>query len=104
MQGRGGGGLPDPVFVVKVYVEDGREEIVRGCEFGDVDIRSLKDILAAGSKAIVSNSGSGSSGSTIVAPAVIFEELDVYRIEAEPEKTPTVPPPHARSGGAGRDR
>ena len=35
---RGGGepGLGDPVLAYKVYVEDGREELIRGVEFAPV--------------------------------------------------------------------
>ena len=54
---RGGGQppLPDPVAVYKVYVDDGREELVRGCEFGQITVASLRRILAAGDRATVHN-------------------------------------------------
>jgi predicted Zn-dependent protease len=40
--GRGMGGLGDPVLAYKVFVKDGHEEPVRGCEFGEVEVKTLK--------------------------------------------------------------
>lgn len=99
---RGGGPrLGDPVLVYKVYVEDGREEMVRGCEFGQVKIRDLKHILAAGEKPTVYNyvgigMGGATPPSTIVAPAVLFEEMELSKIEQEHPKLPLLSAPGAR--------
>ena len=87
MQNSGPKGLGDPVFVYKVYVDDGREEMVRGCEFGQINIRDLRDIIAAGKKQTVYNYiGIGFLGttppSTIVAPPVLFEEMELAKVEA----------------------
>jgi len=92
MQRGGGSGdgpaLGDPILVYKVYVEDGREELVRGCEFDEVSTRDLKTIMAAGSDPVVYNIAGGgiggsSAASSIAAPAVLFEELELNRIEEE---------------------
>lgn len=92
-QGQGGGSvLPDPVHVFKVYVSDGHEERVRGCELGDLDVRALKDIVAAGSEPMVYDQG----GASIVAPPVILEEVDLYSIDQERGLLPVVAPPNAR--------
>ena len=40
--------LTTPILAYKVYVEDGREELVRGLGFRDVSVRSLRDIAASG--------------------------------------------------------
>jgi len=74
--GRGGGRFPggfggsggsgtvgDPVAIFKVYL-DGREELVRGCEFGALDVGTLKDIIAAGRTPIVHNTGSAAGSAT----------------------------------------
>ena len=47
MESGGFGYLGDPIYAYKVYVDDGREELVRGLEFDGVETRVLKDILAA---------------------------------------------------------
>lgn len=107
-RGRGGGGgfggggfgrgsqLGDPILIYKVFVEDGREEPVRGCEFGEVNMKALKKIIAAGKTPIVQNSEAGGIGTTIVAPAILFEELELTSIEQENETRPLLAPPGAR--------
>ena len=94
---RGGSQSPlgDPLYVYKVYVEDGREEQVRGLEFDSVSVSTLRDILFAGSEQIVWSQG-GSSSSSIIAPPVLFEELDLYGIEDDSGSESKLPAPHAR--------
>lgn len=101
LQRGGSSGLSDPVLVYKVYVDDGREELVRGCEFGPVEVRSLREIIAAGTKQTVYNyidiGFSGASPpSSIIAPSILFKELDVSRIEREHVKLPILKAPAAR--------
>ena len=99
MQQRGGQeNIGDPIYAYKVYVEDGREELVRGCEFGQVKLRDLKHILAAGNTPGVYNyigiSFAGATPATsIVSPAILFEELDVTKIEQEYDKPPILKTP-----------
>lgn len=95
LQGVIPGGLADPVFVYKVYVDDPhrkKQERVRGLEFKPVQVRSLRSILAAGRKQYVHNYLAG-SGTTVVAPAVLFEELELTRIEEEFDKLPILESP-----------
>jgi TldD protein len=102
--GRGGGGgagggrpIGDPISIYKVYVADGREELVRGCEFGAVDVRNLRRIIAAGNVLTVHNSTGGATpSSSVIAPAVLFEELELSRTKRETEKKPLIEAPHAR--------
>ncbi|HKD99426.1 MAG TPA: metallopeptidase TldD-related protein [Planctomycetota bacterium] len=93
--GRAPGGLPDPLLVSKVFVDDGHEEAIRGCEFDAVTINSLKDVLAAGDKPTVWNS-TGAPATSIVAPAVILETVNVYGAEGGNEKKPALPAPSMR--------
>jgi hypothetical protein len=104
--GRGGGApgvtrtIGDPITIYKVYVADGHEEPVRGCEFNSVDVRSLRKIIAAGNVPVIHNSTGGSSPpSSVIAPAVLFEELELSRIKRETEKKPIIEAPHARKTG-----
>ncbi|UCD75638.1 MAG: hypothetical protein JSV91_01730 [Phycisphaerales bacterium] len=91
-----GSALGDPIAIYKVYL-DGREELVRGCEFAPVSVSALKDIIAAGETATVYNTGrSAGSGTSIIAPAVIFEEIEIYTIEEERQKEPVIAAPHLR--------
>ncbi|MFC1706769.1 hypothetical protein ACFL59_08105 [Planctomycetota bacterium] len=90
-----GSALGDPIRIFRVYVEDGREEPVRGCEFGGVSARSLEDIVATGDRPCVYNHA-GRTRASVIAPAVLFKELELYAIEAEHDKRPILKAPHAR--------
>jgi len=99
-----------PLLVYKVY-PDGREELVRGLFFHDVSVRSLKDIVAASDENYVfdlidSNApfalvgaGSFTTTASIVAPAVLFEELELEPAKEETPKPPIVPPPTLTGAG-----
>ena len=109
--GQRGGGRPvsSPILAYRVY-PDGREELVRGLRFRGISARSLRDILAAGDQETAFDflaNGSplaliGSSNfvvaSTVVAPAVLFEDLELERVEEDWPKPPVVPPPGGRGG------
>jgi len=58
-------------------------------------VSTLRDILFAGSEQIVWSQG-GSSSSSIIAPPVLFEELDLYGIEDDSGSESKLPAPHAR--------
>lgn len=95
--GRGpGGGLTAPLYAYKVYVEDGREELVRGCQFGQVTLRSLRDIIAASESQEGYNQIGSTAPSSIIAPSVIFEELDLTKVDIERDKRPFLEAPGAR--------
>jgi len=94
-------GLGDPVLAYRVYVDDGHEELVRGMEFDTVEVRSLKKILAAGDAPTVYNYigiglGGATPPSTIIAPAMLFEELELHKIEKEHDKLPILKAPALR--------
>lgn len=98
---RGGTGrsVGDPVRVYKVHVADGREELVRGCEFRGLDERVLRHILAAGSRPFVdSRVITSTPSSSVAAPAVLLEEVELTKIERESERKPHLPAPQARAG------
>ncbi|MCI0533726.1 MAG: metallopeptidase TldD-related protein [Verrucomicrobiales bacterium] len=101
--GRGGGRggstrvVGDPISIYKVYVADGHEEPVRGCEFNGLDVQSLRRILAAGNAPVVQNNVIGTTpSSSIIAPSVLIGEVELSRIKQEAEKKPILEAPHAR--------
>ncbi|HLJ13091.1 MAG TPA: metallopeptidase TldD-related protein [Bryobacteraceae bacterium] len=101
-----GGSRPvsPPVLVYRVY-PDGREELVRGLRFRGLNVRALKDILAASDDESVFNflnngmpfammgAGGYVAACTVVAPSVLFDELELERPREEQSKPPIVPPP-----------
>jgi TldD protein len=97
---RGGSGrsIGDPVRVFKVFVADGREELVRGCEFRGLDERVLRRILASGNKPNIDNRLITSApSSSLIAPAVLLDEVELTKIERESERKPYLPSPQARA-------
>ncbi len=106
--GQRGGGRPvsSPLLVYRVY-RDGREELVRGLRFRGLSARSLRDIFAAGDDErafdFLANGNplslAGSSNfvvaATVVAPSMLFEDLELERVEEDWPKLPLVPAPSA---------
>lgn len=95
----GGRSLGSPIYAYKVYVEDGREELVRGLEFAPVETNALKRILAGGIDRAVYNSATGVA-SSVISPAVIFEDIELTKFQEEFEKRPILDPPAVRTAGA----
>ncbi|MFN0168493.1 MAG: metallopeptidase TldD-related protein [Bryobacteraceae bacterium] len=93
-----------PVAVYRVY-PDGREELVRGLRFRGLGVRSLRDIQAAsddmhafdlldnGIPLAMMGMGSLVAETTIVAPSVLIDDVDLDRVDEEFPKPPIVPPP-----------
>ena len=82
-----------PEVLRRVWVKDGREELVRGAEFHQLDVRALRsDLIAAGDDVQVDNV-SDSVGASIIGPSVLFGELQVRRNSQAKDKLPDYPPP-----------
>lgn len=106
---RSGTPITSPVVIVRVYVKDGREELVRGISISDFKVGDLKDIAAVGNDSYVlhrllspnsgmagtafmflASRGGSSMGvpASIVAPSVLFEELEFKKKEEKGKKPP----------------
>lgn len=82
-----------PLMLYRVYVQDGREELVRGGVFEGLDTRALRnDLIAVGNDAQASNSAAATPVS-IITPSLLFDELEIKRAEAGKEKLPEYPSP-----------
>ncbi len=98
-----------PILAYRVY-PDGREELVRGLRLRGVNVRSLKDILAASDESAVFGfldntapfaligAGNYISAADVVAPGVLFDELEFEQSRDEVPKPPIVPPPPLTGG------
>ncbi len=103
-QGSGARSISPPLLVYRVYL-DGREELVRGLRFRGFNARSLKDILAVGDDAnafdylengvpfALMGAGGSMAESTVIAPSILVDDLELLKIEDEQPKLPVVPPP-----------
>ena len=82
-----------PRLLYRVYSKDGHQELVRGAAFGDLDIRALRsDLVAAGDDAYIDDRLLNIPHS-IVAPSILFDELEVKRANVNKEKLPEYPAP-----------
>ena len=110
---QGGAGTGDrlPLLVYKIYPEDGREEIVRGARIIGVNTRALRNVSAIGNDDFVYNymqsqiagfsgtalgafgSANGGLPASVVAPSLLFEELEVRGARGEPKRLPLLPAP-----------
>jgi predicted Zn-dependent protease len=100
-----------PLVVYRVYVADGREEMVRGGHIEGLTLRSLRNILGIGSDSDVSTymqnpaggfagtalgafgSAQGGIPSTITAPSLLLDEIEIRGFHGEPRRLPLVPAP-----------
>ncbi|HEY0705005.1 MAG TPA: metallopeptidase TldD-related protein [Candidatus Acidoferrales bacterium] len=100
-----------PLVMYKVYVADGREEMVRGGHIEGLQLRSLRNIPAYGDDVTVypymQNPSGGFAGtalgafgsaqggipSTIVAPSLLIDEVEVRGFHGEPRRLPLVDAP-----------
>ncbi|MCS7025182.1 MAG: metallopeptidase TldD-related protein [Bryobacteraceae bacterium] len=93
-----------PLRLYRLY-PDGREEMVRGLRFRAFTTRALRDILAVSDELyLFQYLESGApfahmdvsgyvAGVSVVAPALLFDELELERIPGELPKPPVVSPP-----------
>jgi TldD protein len=82
-----------PRVLYRVWTADGREEMVRGAIFNELDTRALRsDLSAAGNDPMISNRA-GIPFSSIVSPSVLFDELEVKRADNTKDKLPDYPAP-----------
>jgi TldD protein len=109
----GGAGNGDrlPLLVYRVYAADGREELVRGTRITGLNTRVLRNVTAIGNDPFAYNYmqtqvagfagtalgafGSAQNGlpSSVVAPSLLFEELDIRGARGEPKRPPLLPAP-----------
>lgn len=87
------GNAATPRLLYRVYASDGHEELVRGAIFNQLDTRAIRtDLIAAGDDAQVDNRAE-QVPSSIVAPSLLFDELEIKRNNQGKEKLPLYPPP-----------
>jgi len=109
----GGAGNGDrlPLVVYRVYPETGREEVIRGARVIGLNTRALRNLTGIGNDNFVYNymqsqnngfagTALGAFGSaqvglpaSVVAPSLLFDELEVRGARGEAKRLPLLPPP-----------
>lgn len=100
-----------PLVVYKVYPQNGREELVRGARIAGFGPRTLRNIAGIANDNFVYNYmqsqiagisgtalgafGTAQSGlpAAVVAPSLLFEEIEVRGARGEPKRLPILPEP-----------
>jgi len=98
-------------LMYRVYPNDGREELIRGSRLIGMDARSLRKLTAVGNDSFVFNYmqsqvagfagtafgafGSAQNGlpASVVAPSILFPEVEVRGARGEPKRLPILAPP-----------
>ncbi|HVB57281.1 MAG TPA: metallopeptidase TldD-related protein [Candidatus Acidoferrales bacterium] len=98
-----------PLLVYRVYVADGREELVRGGVMEGLTLRSLRNLPGVGNDATVytymQNPADGFAGSalgafgsaqggipsTVIAPSLVLDDVEVRGFHGEPRRVPFIP-------------
>jgi predicted Zn-dependent protease len=89
------GGPRMPRLLYRIWAKDGHEELVRGALFGDLDQRSMRsNIVAAGDDHFVDNEFMPVPHS-VVAPSVLFDDLEIKRQTSNKDKLPEYPAPES---------
>jgi predicted Zn-dependent protease len=87
------GRTSSPRMLYRVYPKDGHEELVRGASIGQLDMRSLRnDISGVGDRQEVNNF-SGGAPFSVIAPALLFDELEIKKANDSKDKLPYYPRP-----------
>jgi TldD protein len=104
-------GMRIPLLVYRVYVADGHQELVRGGIINGLTLRSLRNMSAAGDDTAVftymQNSAGGFAGSalgafgsaqggipsTVIAPSLLLDEVEIRGFHGEPRRVPLVSAP-----------
>ncbi len=96
--------LNSPLLAFRVYA-DGREELVRGIRFKEFSAKDLRDVDAASDRPYVLNyvnngssfnlagAGSDATTSSAICPSLLFDNVDLARVEEEAGRLPLVPAP-----------
>jgi TldD protein len=100
-----------PLLVYRVDVSDGSESLIRGAHLAGLTLRAVRNIAAIGNDATafdfmqsqqagfagtaLAAFGSADSGvpSTVIAPSLLLDDVEVHGARGEPERLPLVPPP-----------
>ena len=100
-----------PLLVYRVEMSDGRESLIRGAHLDGLTIRSIRNMAAVGNDltpfdfmqsqqagfagTALAAFGTADSGvpSTVIAPSILLDDVEVRGARGEPERLPLVPPP-----------
>jgi len=85
-----GGDAPRLLYRVS---PDGKRELVRGAELDDLDQRALRSSVEAAGKDLFVANFFGDVPETVLAPALLLDDVTIKRANEKNDKLPFYPPP-----------
>jgi hypothetical protein len=100
-----------PLLIYRVNVDDGKEVLLRGARLSGLTLRAMRNIAGIGTDATAFNFtqsqqtgfsgtalaafGSADSGvpATVIAPSLLFDDVEVHGARGEAQRLPLVSPP-----------
>jgi len=89
----------DPIVAYRLYLKDGRKELLRGLEFNYVSLRAFRDIQAVGDDAAPFIIEPDGRARHLITPSYLIGELDLRPVKPEHSTLPVVPSPIRESLG-----
>ena len=86
------GGALSPRLLYRVS-PDGRRELVRGARLSDLDERALRSTIEAAGKDLWVANYAGEVPETVLAPALLLDDVTIRRANEKNDKLPFYPPP-----------
>ena len=90
----GGPGAGPMIFDAVKITRDGEEEVVRGIRLGSVSAPMFRDLVdASRERTLLSFRSTNTDAVSVIAPNLLFEELEIQRTREITQRPPLVPPP-----------
>jgi hypothetical protein len=94
--------MPPPEVVYRVS-PDGKETLLRGAQFTGMTVRDLREVIGAGRDLgaytfVAESEGALDVSVSVVAPSLLFEDIEVRGPTAPSKRPPIVPRPDIQLG------
>jgi predicted Zn-dependent protease len=86
------GGPMNPRLLYRI-ASDGTRELVRGARLSDLDERALRSSIEAAGKDLWVANYAGEVPETVLAPALLLDDVTIHRANEKNDKLPFYPPP-----------
>ena len=85
--------IPSPVLLYRVSVDDGKEELVRGAQFNNINDRTLRDIEATADDDQAYPILTNQSIKSVIAPSILISEVEIQKSDRNTSKPPLLKNP-----------
>jgi len=86
-----------PILVWKMFVEDGRMELIRGVDLIGTPLNILENVIAAGDDPAVFNGTCGAESGAVpvssIAPSILISKIEIQKATQKSRRPPILDPP-----------